>query len=166
MNLLHSGREACRSFEPLLEDYLENRLDIVARTRVEAHLARCQRCRRAHESAQAAAALFALVHWEAPQPGPFFAENVRAAILRALRLRDNWEAQWQPVAQLASRVCLAAGALAFLLGLLLAGNFRGYPPASPAPERPALRALVGDAGPPGVVQDELQLLVASDERSR
>lgn len=166
MNFLRRGTEACRSYELLLEDYLEGELNAAERNRMETHLARCERCRRAHGAAQAAIALFALARQETPQPGPAFVENVRAGILRALRLRESWEAQWQPVVQLAGRVCLAAGALTVLLGLLLAGNFRSYPPVSPAAERPALRALVGDTAPAGAVQDELQLLVASDERSR
>jgi hypothetical protein len=131
-----------------LGDHLEGDLALEERSRIDAHLARCESC--AAELRELRATVALLRGLPDPEPPP----RLTAEILRRIETGEGRASRVIEIFRRASEPPLAAGLAAALAagiaGLLLftalefgAGDFLGPPPDS-APERFAVRGELGD----------------------
>jgi len=133
----------CRKFEARWEDYLSGAPD----SKLESHLATCEKCRAGLDDSRLAGDLLREAWEPASEPSQAFLANVMARIHREEARAKSPAAFWAPMEFLASRLSLTAAVVLLALSVYLMeyaphrtvslGSIRSELSASDFPQPPA-----------------------------
>ena len=157
---------ACRQYEPLLDDYLCDRLDVASAAKAEKHLKICPSCRSAFDAARDGVHLFRVAGFvldRAAEPSPAFSRHVMIHVGREKERRAAERlSYWQPFVSYAWRFAATAMvALMLLLTYAVRGRSRSREVVGPIGQQSQLVDVFSpDPTRTPANQDEVLIMVA------